>query len=277
MPVFECASITMSAQAVQTELKSKITQQWRLTETTLATTPRNITSIFRTCGILSARELEVTEVEDSTALLSTIHSKEWSAVEVVTSFCKRAASAQQLVNPLVDITFDEGIQRAKELDDCLQSSGEVVGPLHGLLISFKDLTDVEGMKIATGFVSLANRTSDTDAVVVQSLREAGAVVYCPVGRSLWDIELILRVWNDFEPWLYDPVVVAKRWDPVPIPWKIVVGVMYWDEVFKHYYPTGGKMFKDFLTESGEPAIPSVAKILDRATELSAPELTQLYK
>jgi hypothetical protein len=47
--------------------------------------------------------------------------------------------------------------------------------------------------------------------------------------------------------------------------------------FKHYYPTGGKMFKDFLAESGEPAIPSVAKFLDRATELSVLELTQLYK
>lgn len=43
--------------------------------------------------------------------------------------------------------------------------------------------------------------------------------------------------------------------------------------FKHYYPTGGKMFKDFLAESGEAAIPSVAKFLDRATELSVFELT----
>lgn len=52
----------------------------------------------------------------------------------------------------------------------------------------------------------------------------------PVGRNLRDIELILRVWNDFEPWLYDPVVVAKRWEPVPVPKKLVVGVIYWDEV-----------------------------------------------
>jgi amidase len=34
------------------------------------------------------------------------------------------------------------------------------------------------MKIAIGFVALANRRSNTDAVAVQSLREAGAVVYC---------------------------------------------------------------------------------------------------
>jgi amidase len=58
----------------------------------------------------------------------------------------------------------------------------------------------------------------------------------PVGRSLRDIELILRVWNDFEPWLYDPVVVAKPWVPVPVPKKLVVGVMYWDEVVMPHPP-----------------------------------------
>jgi amidase len=137
-------SNTLSVQVVQTELKLKIPQQWRLPDTTLATKPRNITPIFRTCGILSARELEITEVEDCTALLSKIHSKDWSAVEAVTAFCKRAAIAQQLVNPLMDIAFDEGVRRAKELDDYLQSTGKVVGPLHGLPISFKVRIPVRG-------------------------------------------------------------------------------------------------------------------------------------
>jgi len=132
-------SDTLSAQAVRAQLKLKIPLQWRLLKTTLATKPRNITPIFRTCGVLSSRELEITEVEDCTALLSKIHSQEWSVVEVVTAFCKRAAVAQQLINPLMDIAFDEGIQRAEELDDYLQSTGKVIGPwrLHGLPISFK--------------------------------------------------------------------------------------------------------------------------------------------
>jgi amidase len=138
------SSNTLSVQAVQAELKLKIPLQWWLPETTFATKPRNITPIFRTCGILSGRELEITEVKDCTALLSKIHSKDWSAVEVVTAFCKRAAIAQQLVNPLMDIAFEEGVRRAKELDDYLQSTGKVVGPLHGLPISFKVRIPVRG-------------------------------------------------------------------------------------------------------------------------------------
>lgn len=58
----------------------------------------------------------------------------------------------------------------------------------------------------------------------------------PVGRSLRDIELILKVWNAFEPWKYDPVVAPMKWQPVPVPNQAVVGVMRWDEVVMPHPP-----------------------------------------
>ncbi len=58
----------------------------------------------------------------------------------------------------------------------------------------------------------------------------------PVGRSLRDIELILKVWNSFEPWLYDPAVMGKKWDAIPTPKKVTIGVMYWDEVVMPHPP-----------------------------------------
>jgi amidase len=87
--------------------------------------------------LLTARELEITCVQDAVVLLEKIHSKEWSAFEVTVAFCKRAAIAQQLVNCLMDIDFEGGIRRAKELDEYLASTGKVVGPLHGLPVSLK--------------------------------------------------------------------------------------------------------------------------------------------
>ena len=87
--------------------------------------------------MLSERELEITDAEDCTVILQKLQSKEWSACEVAVAFCKRAAIAQQLVNPLIDIDFEGGMQRAKELDEYLASTGKVVGALHGLPISFK--------------------------------------------------------------------------------------------------------------------------------------------
>lgn len=71
------------------------------------------------------------------ALLAKIHTKEWSASEVTVAFCKRAAIAQQLINPLMDIDFEGALQTAKALDEYLLSKGTVVGPLHGLPVSLK--------------------------------------------------------------------------------------------------------------------------------------------
>ena len=53
-----------------------------------------------TCGILSAREIEITSRNDAVDIVKKIRSKEYSAEEVTIAFCKRAAIAQQLVNGL---------------------------------------------------------------------------------------------------------------------------------------------------------------------------------
>jgi len=47
--------------------------------------------------------------------------------------------------------------------------------------------------------------------------------------------------------------------------------------FKHYYPTAGENMKDLLAQGNEPAIPSVAKFLNRAKEVTIHELTQMNK
>ena len=93
--------------------------------------------VFTSCGLLTPRELEITDVEDATTLLNKIQSKEWSAFEVTVAYCKRSAIAQQLVNCVMDIDFEGGMKRAKELDEHLASTGKLVGPLHGLPISLK--------------------------------------------------------------------------------------------------------------------------------------------
>jgi amidase len=122
---------------VQAELRAKIPSAWVLQESILSAKPRNVLPLFGTCGVLNARELEITESSDAVEIIEKLRSKEWSAVEVTTAFCKRAAVAQQLVNCLMDIDFEGGIRRARELDEYLARTGEVVGPLHGLPVSLK--------------------------------------------------------------------------------------------------------------------------------------------
>lgn len=56
----------------------------------------NVTDIPRTCGLLSSREIEITESHVE-AILSNLAKGIWSAVEVTTAFSKRAVIAHQLV------------------------------------------------------------------------------------------------------------------------------------------------------------------------------------
>lgn len=113
----------------------------------MSSKPRNVIPMFRSCGLLTGRELEITDIEDCVALLEQLHSRKWSALEVIVAFCKRAAIAQQLINPLMDIDFEGAMKRAKNLDDHLNKEGKLVGPLHGLPISFKvKLTYLSGIE-----------------------------------------------------------------------------------------------------------------------------------
>ena len=52
--------------------------------------------------------------------------------------------------------FEDALARAKACDEYLASKGTVMGPLHGLPISFKDSFNVKGYQTTMGFVSFAS-------------------------------------------------------------------------------------------------------------------------
>lgn len=74
--------------------------------------------------------------------------------------------------------FEEAIQSAKSLDDHLERTGQVVGPLHGLPISLKDNFNVKGKDSTVGFTSLVNKPAEYNSTLVDLLEKLGAVRYC---------------------------------------------------------------------------------------------------
>jgi len=57
----------------------------------------HVVDLPETCGLLSARELSITSLS-ATKLLQFMHNETYTAVEVITAFCKRAAIAHQAVS-----------------------------------------------------------------------------------------------------------------------------------------------------------------------------------
>jgi hypothetical protein len=93
-------SWTEAVKQKQAEVASQIPTAWRLPAeyTDISQTKStNVLDVPHRCGLLSPKQLEITEKYDATALLEKIHSQELSAYEVTEAFCIRAAIAQQVV------------------------------------------------------------------------------------------------------------------------------------------------------------------------------------
>ena len=170
------------AEAKRAQAAAKIPLTWRLPSAILATisedSGQSVLDIPRTCGLLNDRELQITELYDATDLLAKLAQSEFSSLEVTTAFAKRAAIAQQLTSCLTETFFEEGIARAKQLDEHLEKTGTVVGPLHGLPISIKDSFSVEGIPTTIGFVDFLDHPPKThNSSLVDVLLGNGAVLY----------------------------------------------------------------------------------------------------
>ncbi|KAL1796081.1 hypothetical protein ACET3X_006305 [Alternaria dauci] len=78
---------------------AKIPKAWLLpssqTSQYTETSSISVLDVPRTCGILTEKELDITENYDATDLVKMMAERRLSSTEVVTAFCKRAAVAQQ--------------------------------------------------------------------------------------------------------------------------------------------------------------------------------------
>lgn len=90
---------------------------------------------------------------------------------------QRASVAQQALNCLTELFFDQAIDRAKFLDNEFQKTGRPVGPLHGLPVSLKDCFNVAGTDSTIGMTGYAFQPETKNSVMVDVLLRAGAVLY----------------------------------------------------------------------------------------------------
>ncbi|KAH9839323.1 general amidase [Rhodofomes roseus] len=137
----------------------------------------DVTAFPKQSRTLSGKEVKITEVTDVNALLKKLAMAEWSAVEVTTAFYKRAIIAHQLTNCLTEVFVETALARAAALDQYLKTNGKVIGPLHGLPISLKDMFNVKGVETTVGYASWVGKYAQEDAVIVEALIECGAIPY----------------------------------------------------------------------------------------------------
>ena len=115
----------------------------------------------------------------ATELAARIARRETTARAATESVLARVAIANPQVNALASVTAESAL-RAADAADAKQARGEALGPLHGVPVTIKVNIDVQGEATTDGVAAFKGNIASSDSPLVQSLREAGAII---VGRN----------------------------------------------------------------------------------------------
>ncbi len=113
--------------------------------------------------------------QSATEMARAVRAREISPVELVQAHIDRAEAVNPAVNAIVLPRFDEAIEEARVAERAL-SNGAELGPLHGVPYTAKECIEVAGMACCDASKIFEGNVSTQDAVVVESLREAGAIL-----------------------------------------------------------------------------------------------------
>ncbi len=128
-------------------------------------------------------------------LARAILTKKLSSVEVVRAHLEHIHTVNPRLNAVVFATAESAIKEARAADR--RNKGKaVLGRLHGVPFTAKDIFNTAGLPTTAGLRMLRGRVPDHDATVVARMRRAGAILIaktnCPPGGAAEDTWSPLR-------------------------------------------------------------------------------------
>ena len=110
----------------------------------------------------------------ATDMAAKIRSKELSAREVMEAHLAQIEAVNPKVNAIPTLLPELGLESADRADATL-ARGETVGPLHGLPIAHKDLTETKGIRTTYGSPIFTDNVPTFNSLIVERLQSAGAL------------------------------------------------------------------------------------------------------
>nr|WP_161977354.1 amidase [Dictyobacter kobayashii] len=127
-----------------------------------------------------------------------IHAGIITPTELVLETLEQIDEADGEIQAFVNVIREQALQDAEQAER-EQRTGLYRSPLHGIPIAIKDLIAVKGFPTTASSKVLANNISAEDAMVIEQLRKAGAIIigktntfefaygpYAPPTRNPWD-------------------------------------------------------------------------------------------
>jgi amidase len=108
-------------------------------------------------------------------LAAAICAKRISPREVIDAVLARIERVNPVVNAFVTVVADHAREAARAAEEAVIRQ-DPLGPLHGIPVSIKDLTVTKGIRTTFGSLAFAHHVPTQDALIVERLRTAGAIV-----------------------------------------------------------------------------------------------------
>ena len=124
-------------------------------------------------------------------LAEKIKGREISAVELLDHFLRRVDKYNPALNAIIWMDVDGARARAAAADAAL-AKGEDWGPLHGVPMTVKEAYNLAGSPTTWGKPELKDNITDSNAVVVDRLLGAGAIIF---GKT--NVPIDLADWQSF--------------------------------------------------------------------------------
>jgi Asp-tRNA(Asn)/Glu-tRNA(Gln) amidotransferase A subunit family amidase len=73
--------------------------------------------------------------------------------------------------------IDEALDEARKMDAYFHRTGKLMGPLHGVPISVKEMVHFKDRICHTAYVAWIDRVAPEDALLIRNLKKAGALFH----------------------------------------------------------------------------------------------------
>ncbi|WP_227379065.1 amidase [Haladaptatus halobius] len=107
--------------------------------------------------------------------------------ELVGRYRERIAAYDQSgpeIRSIITVNSDAG-DRAAELDQEFQETGDFVGPLHGIPVVVKDQIETKGITTTFGSITFKDYVPEQNATLIERLEDAGAIILAKTNLPDW--------------------------------------------------------------------------------------------
>ena len=137
-----------------------------------------------------------------TQLSRWIEKRQLSSERLTMIYLKRLQEFDPKLRCVITLTQDLALQQAKQADQEI-AAGKYRGPLHGIPWGAKDLVDTAGIPTTYGAEPFRHRVPSDNALVVQRLNAAGAVLVAKLSLGALALNDIWFGGQTMNPWLLE--------------------------------------------------------------------------